>query len=189
MLFESAFFHAFVEEGLRFSSSLYLCIIWIRVLRHVFENPKEAAEYLKSHPFFKEFVSRPSTDAYMDGLCASLQSICIGSPVVWSAEKHRLSEMLMDESSSDEEIPTKKPRVTFESESEDDALPGTSTMSVAEVARRASSSKKKYTPRTRLYSETEDDAIPTAPTTAIEEVGDIASPSKKKKKQKKAKKH
>ena len=62
-------------------------------------------------------------------------------------------------------------------------------MSVAEVARRASSSKKKYTPRTRLYSETEDDAIPTAPTTAIEEVGDIASPSKKKKKQKKAKKH
>ena len=65
----------------------------------------------------------------------------------------------MNESSSDDEIPRKKSRVTFESESEDDALPGTSTMSVAEVVCRASSSKKKYTARARLYSETEDNAI------------------------------
>ena len=140
-------------------------------------------------PFSRNWSVGHLTDAYIDGLCASLQSICIDSPVVRSAEKRRLSEMLVHESSSDEEIPTKKPRVTFESESEDDALPGTSIMSVAEVACRALSSKKKYTARTRLYSETEDDAIPTAPAAAIEEVGDIASPSKKKRKQKKAKKH
>ena len=41
---ESAFFNAFLEEGLRFSSSMYLCLIWIRVLKHVFENPSEAFE-------------------------------------------------------------------------------------------------------------------------------------------------
>ena len=97
--------------------------------------------------------------------------------------------MLMDESSSDDEIPRKKSRVTFESESEDDVLPGTSAMSIAEVVCRASSSKKKYTVQARLYSETEDNAIPAAPAMTSEEDGDVASPSKKQKKQKEAKKY
>ena len=70
-----------------------------------FPESHKAAEYLKSHPFFKEFVSRPSTDAYVDGLCKSVQSISIGSPVIRSSEKLRLSEMLMDESSSEDETP------------------------------------------------------------------------------------
>ena len=52
---ESAFFNAFLEEGLRFSSSLHLCLIWIRVLKHVLQNPKEAADHLINHPFFKKF--------------------------------------------------------------------------------------------------------------------------------------
>ena len=108
MTSESAFFYAFLEEGLRFSSSSYLCLIWICVLCHVFENPNEAAEYLKSHPFFNEFASTLSTDAYVDGLCNSLQSISIGSSVIRSTEKCRLSEMLMDKSSSDDEIPRTK---------------------------------------------------------------------------------
>ena len=85
--------------------------------------------------------------------------------------------MLMDESSSDNEIPRKKSQVTFESESEDDVLPGTSAMSIAEVVYRASSSKKKY------------NAIPAAPAMTSEEDGDVASPSKKQKKQKEAKKY
>ena len=187
---ESAFFNAFIEKGLRFSSSLYLCLIWIRVLRHVFENPKEAVEYLKSHPFFKEFVIRPSTDAYINGLCDSLQSTCIGSPVKRSSEKRRLSNMLLDESSTDEEpreeTPCKRSRVTWSSESEDDALPGPSSMTVAEVMGKASSSKKKDRVWSRLYSESEH---ATAATTTIQEVGDIASPPKKKGKHKKAKKN
>ena len=187
---ESAFFNAFIEKGLRFSSSLYLCLIWIRVLRHVFENPKEAVEYLKSHPFFKEFVIRPSTDAYINGLCDSLQSVCIGSPVKRSSEERRLSNMLLDESSTDEEpreeTPRKRSRVTWSSESEDDALPGPSSMTVAEVMGKASSSKKKDRVRSRLYSEPEH---ATAATTTIQEVADIASPPKKKGKHKKAKKN
>ena len=51
---ESAFFNAFLEEGLRFSSSLYLCLIWIRILKHVFQKPDEAADHLINHPFFRD---------------------------------------------------------------------------------------------------------------------------------------
>ena len=91
----------------------------------------------------------------------------------------------MDESSSEDETPRKMSRITYESESEDDALPGTATMSVAEVIRRASSTKKKHSVRGRLYSAAEDDAIPISPVTTIEEVADVSS-SKKKKKEKKA---
>ena len=69
---ESAFYNTFLEEGLRFSSSVYLCLIWIRVLKHVFQNPNEAVEHLKSYHFYKNIVSRLCTVAYMDGFCESL---------------------------------------------------------------------------------------------------------------------
>ena len=69
---DSAFFNAFLEEGLRLSSSVYLCLIWIRVLKHVFQNPNEAVEHLKSYHFYKNIVSRLCTVAYMDGFCESL---------------------------------------------------------------------------------------------------------------------
>ena len=82
---ESAFFKAFLEAGLKFSASLYRCLIWIRI---------EAADHLVNHPFFKEFVAEPSTETYIDGLCKSLQSVCIGSPVRLPRPKRRLSEIL-----------------------------------------------------------------------------------------------
>ena len=72
-------------------------------MKHVFENPKEAAEYLRSHNFFKQFISRWSTDAYIDGLCDSLQSIYIGSPVKQSTAKRRLSAILLAEEQSSSE--------------------------------------------------------------------------------------
>ena len=98
---DSAFFNAFLEEGLRLSSSVYLCLIWIRVLKHVFQNPNEAVEHLKSHHFHKNIVSRPSTDAYLDGLWDFLQCIRIGSPIKRSAGgKCTLSDILLDESDS-----------------------------------------------------------------------------------------
>ena len=105
---ESAFFNAFLEEGLSFSSSLYLCLIWIRILKHVFQYPKEAADHLINHPFFKEFVAKPSTETYINELCESLQSVCIGSPVRLPRAKRRLSEILdiEDETESDTETTT-----------------------------------------------------------------------------------
>ena len=36
---EFAFFNAFMEKGLRFSSSLYLYLIRVRVLKYIFQNP------------------------------------------------------------------------------------------------------------------------------------------------------
>ena len=146
---ESAFFNAFLEEGLRFSSSLHLCFIWIRVLKHVFQNPKEAADHLINHPF-QEIWSRPSTEAYIDGLCKSLQSVSIGSPVRLSTAKRRLSEILDEETVSDETgsdtgrtpPPMKKSRVMWHSDSEEDALPSTSQ--IASSSKRRKKKKKKY---------------------------------------------
>ena len=141
---ESAFFNAFLEEGLRFSSSLYLCLIWIRILKHVFQYPKEAADHLMNHPFFKEFVAKPSTETYIDRLCESLQSVCIGSPVSFPKAKRRLSEMLdtEDDTETDTETTTlsiKRSRVTWHSESEEDASPSTS-----QIAPSSNKNKKKH---------------------------------------------
>ena len=74
---ELAFFNAFLEEGLRFSSSMYLRLIWIRVLKHVFQNQDEAAKHLKNHHFFKKFVARPSTEAYIEGLITIIVTISL----------------------------------------------------------------------------------------------------------------
>ena len=57
------------------------------------------------------------SQTYIDGLCKSLQSVCIGSPVKFPRPKRRLSEILdfEDETESDTETtipPTKKSRVT-----------------------------------------------------------------------------
>ena len=41
---ESIFFNTFLAEGMRFSSSHYLMLIWIRVLKFIFQNPIEVAE-------------------------------------------------------------------------------------------------------------------------------------------------
>ena len=102
---ESAFFNAFLKEGLRFSSSMYLGLIWIRILKHVFQNLDEAAKHLKNHPFFKNFVARPSTEPYIEGLCNSLQSLSIGSPVKRPSVKRRLLDMVSDSSDDQDDAP------------------------------------------------------------------------------------
>lgn len=110
----------------------------------MFQKSNDAVEYFNNHPFFKKFVAMPSTETYIEGLCNSLQSLCIGSPVKQHSVKRRLSEILTEETSSDEETvyTSAKRRVSWDSESEDDDLAATSTMSV-EVAERSSSPKKK----------------------------------------------
>ena len=145
---ESAFFNAFLEEGLRFSTSVYLCLIWICVLKQVFQNSNEAVEHLKSYHFYKNIVSRLSMFAYIDGFSNSLQSICIGSPVKQPAGgKHRLSDILLDESDSSNENERtnniKQSKVVWNSNTGNDALPTPSAISLNEVVDRTSSSKEK----------------------------------------------
>ena len=45
---ESAFFNGFTEEGMTFNSLLYLMLIWIRVLKYIFQNPSQFAERMKN---------------------------------------------------------------------------------------------------------------------------------------------
>ena len=137
---ESAFFNAFLEEGLRFSSSLYLTLIWVRVLKYIFQNPSQVAEKMKkSHPCFQEFLIKQTTEAYIDGLCESLKSVCIGSPVKKPGKKRRLSDILSQETSSDDEPPRRR----HLSDTEDDDVPSTSHLSYGEVERTSSSLSKK----------------------------------------------
>ena len=65
---ESTFFNAFLEEGVRFSSLLYLMLIWIMVLKFIFQNPIEVAEKMKTlHPFSQNFLQKRTMEAYIDG--------------------------------------------------------------------------------------------------------------------------
>ena len=106
---------------------MYLCLIWIRVLKHVFENPDEAAKHLNSHPFLKHFVARPSTEAYIEGLCNSLQSVSISSQVKRPSAKRRLLDMVSD-SSDDEDDASVCSKTSWNTEFEDDALSSTSIL-------------------------------------------------------------
>ena len=137
----SAFFNAFLEEELRFSSSMYLCLVWIRVLKHVFQNPDQAAKHLKNHPFLKKLVARPSMGAYIEGLCNSLQSLYIGSPVQKPCIKRRLTDMLTNSSDDEDDVPASS-KVSWNTESEDDGLSAMSILPV-DIPERSSSPKEK----------------------------------------------
>ena len=84
---------------------MYLCLVWIRVLKHVFQNPDQTEKHLKNHPFLKKLVARPSTEAYIEGLCNSLQSLYIGSPGQKPSIKRRLTDMLTNNSDDEDEVP------------------------------------------------------------------------------------
>ena len=45
-----ALFQAFIEEGLKFTSLLYLMLIWIGVLKLGFENPMEVGKQIQQIP-------------------------------------------------------------------------------------------------------------------------------------------
>ena len=107
----------------------------------MFQNPDEAAIHLKNHPFFKNFVARPSTEAYIEGLCNSLQSLSIGSPVKRPSVKRRLLDMVSDSSDEEDDAPVRRKK-SCNIESEDDALSATSILPI-DVAEKSSSSKKK----------------------------------------------
>ena len=107
----------------------------------MFQNPDEAAKHLKNHPFLKNFVARPSTEAYIEGLYNSLQSLSISLPVKRSNVKHRLLDMVSD-SSDDEDDASVCRKTSWNTESEDDALSATSILPI-DVPERSSSSKRK----------------------------------------------
>ena len=70
-------------------------------------------------------------------MCSSLESICIDSPVKQPSEKRKLSEILLEENSSNAENASTRSRKAWDTSSEDSA-PETTTIYIAK-----SSPKKK----------------------------------------------
>ena len=109
---------------------------------------------IKSNPCFQEFLRKKNTEAYIDGPCESLKSICIGSPVKNTSVKCRLSDILSEEiQTSDEEPPVQQRRL---SDTEDKDVQSTSQLNYGEVERTSTSlikeNKKKEEIKTALVS-------------------------------------
>ena len=110
-------------------------------MKYIFQNPSQVAEKIKKlHPYFQGFLKRQRMKAYIDRLCESLKSICIGSPIKKAGTKRRLSDILSEETSSDDE-PWQRRRHL--SDTEDDDVPSTSQLIYGEVERTLSTSLKK----------------------------------------------
>ena len=79
-LLKKKYIREFREEGLRFSSSMYLALIWVRVFQWVLDNPEEVSKKLSSGlPHFKKFSRSPSTDNYIEGLMESINALGIST--------------------------------------------------------------------------------------------------------------
>ena len=108
---KSAFLVAFIEEGLKFSSSLYLMLIWIRVLKFVLENPAEVNKQMVNVPFFGKFQKMPTADNYIDCLVRSIAGLNITSAPDAPRVMRRLVELGDSENEEEQEeapIPKKK---------------------------------------------------------------------------------
>ena len=82
-----------MEEGLKFSSSLYLLLIYVRVLRFVFENPSKTSEHMVNVPFFHEFQKSPTCENYIDALVNSMAGLSMSAPPTPASAKHRLVDI------------------------------------------------------------------------------------------------
>ena len=105
---KSAFLQAFIEKGLKFTSSLYVMLIWIRVLKFVFENPKKVNKQVVNVPFFNKFQKVPTTENYKDGLVRSISSLKIAATLETPRVKQRLFDLEDSEYEDEEPIPKKK---------------------------------------------------------------------------------
>ena len=104
-----AFLEAFIEEGLKFSSSLYLMLIWIRILKFVFENPAEVNKQMVNIPFFDKFQKMPTANNYIDCLVKSMAGLKITSTPETPRVKRKLVELGDSESEVEqEEAPIQK---------------------------------------------------------------------------------
>ena len=122
---------------------IYVYIIYIFVYLHIFYVYIYSRIYsICEHMYiFKNFVARPSTEACIEGLCNSLQSLSIGAPVKRPSLKRRLLDMVSDSSDDEDDAPVCS-KTSWNTESEDDSLSATSILPI-DVPEISSSSKKK----------------------------------------------
>ena len=82
-----AFLNGDIEDAMRSikkfvcsKSALYLILIWIRVLKFVFENPIEVNKRMVNVPFFNEFQKSPTCQPYIDGLVRNMAGLSVSAP-------------------------------------------------------------------------------------------------------------
>ena len=68
-----SFFYVFLEEGLKFFSSLYFFLISVRATKYVFGSPIQIGKKMEgsTHPFFQAFTKNSTVDSYINSLCRS----------------------------------------------------------------------------------------------------------------------
>ena len=103
-----AFFNEFIMEGPRFSSSLYLMLIWLRAFQWVLNNPNSVKEKLNpSLANFRSFFEDPSADTYIKGIVSHMtnneqQRVAPTRP----SGKRRLAELAdSDDDDEDSNLP------------------------------------------------------------------------------------
>ena len=65
-------------EELQFSSSMYLCLIWLQIFRYVLKNPNNVKE--KLNPMltsFADFFNIPTRDNYVEGVMNDMSKLTI----------------------------------------------------------------------------------------------------------------
>lgn len=116
---ESVFLDTFVEEGLKFASSLYLSLIWLRAGKFVMKNPQIVLQNL--HPAatgFTHFKRDVPADGYVQDIATALGALNLTSPTKESVKRKLLIDI---PSSDDEEVPMPaKKKVKNDSDSYDE---------------------------------------------------------------------
>ena len=65
-------------EELQFSSSMYLCLIWLQIFRYVLKNPNNVKE--KLNPMltsFADFFNNLTRDNYVEGVMNDMSKLTI----------------------------------------------------------------------------------------------------------------
>ena len=101
----------------------------------------------KLHPCFQDFLRKQTREAYIDGLCESLKSICIGLLIEETSTKCRPSDILSEETASSDDEPPQS-QCHF-SNMEDDDVSSTSQPSYGEVERTSTSLLKRNSKKNR----------------------------------------
>ena len=127
MLLESRseFLNEFITEGLRFSSSLYMTLIWLRVFRWVLNDPKSVKE--KMNPQlggFKDFFEDPTADNYMNCVFKEICKSYSQAAPSKSNTKRRLDEIYdSDDTDDDRVLPPVPSRFLHSSDEEAEEQP------------------------------------------------------------------
>lgn len=99
---EPAFFNTFLKGGLTFSSSLYLSLICIRILKYVSKPIWSGRENEADSSLLSQFSPDNNNGCQCWWIFWLLKSICIGFLVKWPMEKCCIISILSKEGGKDD---------------------------------------------------------------------------------------